>query len=122
MSSRRQLEKRNEGGTSSPALHGGAGNPGALPIERFRENVLACEQKSLRVLVEHWLAPGTADQVRVVEFRNNRARQQCYVRVELLTTGDQTAMFFFRHADGIWRVFPPARVRPTMGFGYASTH
>ncbi|TDN57910.1 hypothetical protein B0G77_8762 [Paraburkholderia sp. BL10I2N1] len=83
---------------------------------------MACEQKSLRALVEHWLAPGTTHQVRVIEFRNNRTRSKCYVRVEVSKTGDRTAMFLFRHDDGIWRVFPPAGARSTMGCSRASTH
>ena len=86
------------------------------------EDVLACEQKSLRTLVQHWLAPGATHQVRVVEFRNNRARQQCYVRVEVSKTEEPATMFFFRHDDGLWRVFPPARARPEMGASCAYTH
>ncbi|AUT63720.1 hypothetical protein C2L65_18990 [Paraburkholderia terrae] len=82
---------------------------------------MADGQTSLRALVEHWLAPGKTQRVRVVEFRNNRVRQQCYVRVEVLKTGERMAMFFFRHQDGIWRVFPPARVRPAMGFSLSFT-
>ncbi|TCG10056.1 hypothetical protein BZM27_00955 [Paraburkholderia steynii] len=82
---------------------------------------MADGQTSLRALVEHWLAPGEAHRVRVVEFRNNRVRQQCYVRVEVSKTDECMAMFFFRHQDGIWRVFPPARVRPAMGFGRSFT-
>ena len=87
----------------------------------FPEKVLADGQMSLRALVEHWLAPGKTQRVRVVEFRNNRVRQQCYVRVEVLKTGERMAMFFFRHQDGIWRVFPPARVRPAMGCSLSFT-
>nr|WP_091777656.1 hypothetical protein [Paraburkholderia steynii] len=82
---------------------------------------MADGQTSLRALVEHWLAPGETQRVRVVEFRNSRVRQQCYVRVEVLKTGERMAMFFFRHHDGIWRVFPPARVRPAMGCSLSFT-
>lgn len=75
---------------------------------------MATGEKSLRTLVEHWLAPGAGHPVRVAEFRNRRSGNACYVRVETSTSAGHAAMFFFRHRDGIWRVFPPDRERPCM--------
>lgn len=70
--------------------------------------------KSLRLMVEHWLAPESTDQVRVARFRNRRFSQECYVYVEALNATGRVAMFFFRHQDGTWRIFPPNQERPTM--------
>jgi hypothetical protein len=71
-------------------------------------------KKSLRSLVEHWLSLDPANSVKVVEFRKRRIIQQCYVCVEASNDAGTNAMFFFRHKDGTWRIFPPDRDRPTM--------
>jgi hypothetical protein len=75
---------------------------------------MASALKSLRQMVEHWLAPDPATGVRVIEFRNRRSTQMCYVLVETLTTRGRVSMFFFRHSDGMWRIFPPNSKRPSM--------
>nr|WP_085489247.1 hypothetical protein [Paraburkholderia susongensis] len=75
---------------------------------------MAGGQKSLRVMVEDWLAPDPAKGVRVTEFRNRRSQHECYVCVETLRAAGPVALFFFRHQDGAWRIFPPARERPAM--------
>jgi hypothetical protein len=69
---------------------------------------------SLREIVEHWLAPDPANGLRVTEFRNRRSKRECYVCVETLTAAGPVAMFFFRHQDSAWRIFPPSRERPAM--------
>lgn len=71
-------------------------------------------KNSLRETVEHWLAPNLASKLRVTEFRNRRSRHECYVCVEALTAAGPVALFFFRHQDGVWRIFPPSRERPAM--------
>ncbi len=75
---------------------------------------MASAEKSLRLMVEHWLAPELGDQVRVTRFRNRRSTRECYVCVETFNATGPVAMFFFRHQDGTWRIFPPGRERPTM--------
>lgn len=75
------------------------------------------QQRSLRAMVLHWLAPNPVSEVRITEFRNRRARHECYVRVEAFREGGAVALFFFRHEDGAWQVFPPAPARPTMRVG-----
>jgi hypothetical protein len=75
---------------------------------------MASAGKSLHSMVEHWLAPTSMDTVHVVEFRNQRARRQCYVCVEAGRAAGPAAMFFFRHKDGLWCIFPPCRERPSM--------
>lgn len=69
---------------------------------------------SLRLMVEHWLAPDLAHLVRVTRFRNQRSTGECYVCVETVSPRGTVAMFFFRHRDGAWRVFPPSPSRPMM--------
>ena len=74
---------------------------------------MASAAKSLRCLVDHWLAPDHAKAVKVVEF-NRRSNHVCYVCVEVTKAGGPVAMLFFRHRDGQWCIFPPNRERPAM--------
>ncbi|MFL9965143.1 hypothetical protein PQR02_29640 [Paraburkholderia sediminicola] len=64
--------------------------------------------QSLRFQVEKWLAPGPAVPVRVIEFSRTRLGRRRYVRVRVETTqpGSVRTLFFFRHDDGCWHVFP----------------
>ncbi|MCA8057419.1 hypothetical protein QZM30_34960 [Burkholderia orbicola] len=75
---------------------------------------MASSEKSLRLMVERWLIPEPAGRVRVSRFRNSRVRRECYVCVEAFNATGRVAMFFFRHQDGAWRIFPPSPERPTM--------
>jgi hypothetical protein len=77
--------------------------------------------ESLRLVVEHWLAPDPTTRVQVTHFRNRRSRRECYVCVEAIRADGPVAMFFFRHEDGLWRIFPPRRERPAMRAPYIST-
>ncbi len=63
---------------------------------------------SLRFLVEKWLAPGPAAAVRVTAFSRTRAGGVRYVRVEAASAEPARGLFFFRHDDGCWCVFPPS--------------
>lgn len=81
---------------------------------------MASTEKSLRLMVEHWLAPDPASRVRVIEFRKRRSTQSCYVCVETIKGRDPVAMYFYRHGDGLWRVFPPERDRPAMRMAQVS--
>jgi hypothetical protein len=65
-------------------------------------------EQSLRFLVEKWLAPVPQIPVRVTEFsRTRRNRTRC-VCVETSLPEGSRALFFFRHNDGCWCVFPPS--------------
>jgi hypothetical protein len=66
----------------------------------------ACE-RSLRFLVEKWLAPSPSIPVRVTEFSRTRTDGRRYVRVETALAAGERSLFFFRHDDGCWCVFPP---------------
>jgi hypothetical protein len=71
-------------------------------------------KNSLRAMIEHWLSPDPARGVRVTRFRNGRSKRECYVCVETLKAAGPVALFFFRHQDGAWRIFPPSLERPAM--------
>jgi len=70
--------------------------------------------ESLRSLIEKWLAPTPASPITVTRMNYAKSRPMRCVRVESLRTSGTLAIFFFRHLDGSWCVFPPAPERPTM--------
>nr|WP_251031688.1 hypothetical protein [Paraburkholderia strydomiana] len=69
---------------------------------------------SLRWLVEKWLQPTPAAPARVVRMKHGRKRSTRCVRVEVRRSWDVFSVFFFRHEDGSWCVFPPHADRPAM--------
>ncbi|MGF6756567.1 hypothetical protein [Paraburkholderia sp. GAS334] len=74
-------------------------------------------EKSLRFLVDKWLAPTPTTRLRVIQFgRIGRigCERRRYVRVEALAPSGSRAIFFFRHDDGFWCVFPPSIARPAL--------
>lgn len=71
-------------------------------------------EQSLRFQVERWLAPGSTASIRVIEFNRTLSGRRRYVCVETAQPTGSRALFFFRHDDGCWRVFPPAVDRPQM--------
>lgn len=75
---------------------------------------MANGDRSLRAMVTYWLVPDPAGPVRVTRFKNQPAKRECYVCVEAFCGGKQATMFFFRHPDRIWRIFPPERSRPAL--------
>jgi hypothetical protein len=71
-------------------------------------------EKSLRYLVEKWLAPGPQGRIRVVRFGRLGEDRGRYVHVEASVSSGSRAIFFFRHDDGRWCVFPPRMAQPSM--------
>ncbi len=71
--------------------------------------------QSLRRQVEKWLAPASATPVHVTRFSRTRLRGRRCVYVEMSSSRGVRALFFFRHDDGSWHVFPqaPDRARVT---------
>lgn len=67
--------------------------------------------QSLRGQVKKWFAPAINTSVKLT--RHDNPNLQC-VRAELISTTQQKIIFFFRHPDGEWRVFPPRPTQPTM--------
>ncbi len=68
--------------------------------------------KSLHTLVEYWLGRPSTRQTRVVRLAGRGARRCVYI--ELAGPGELVSMYFFRHPDRVWRVFPPSHERPAM--------
>jgi hypothetical protein len=64
-------------------------------------------EQSLRYQVEKWLAPGSVP-VHVTQFSRSRADNRRYVCVQTSQGAASRALFFFRHDDGHWCVYPPA--------------
>ncbi|QGZ64707.1 hypothetical protein [Paraburkholderia acidisoli] len=69
---------------------------------------------SLRTLVDKWLAPTACVPARVVRFSRTHEHRLRFVCVEAAHPARTIAIFFFRHDDGSWRVFPPADFGPAM--------
>jgi hypothetical protein len=69
---------------------------------------------SLRSLVDKWLAPTAQMPARVTRFGRASSNRHRYVRVEACVANRPLTIFFFRHDDGAWRVFPPTHKRPSM--------
>nr|WP_246291474.1 hypothetical protein [Paraburkholderia fynbosensis] len=63
------------------------------------------ETRSLRMLVERWLAPSTATPLRVTRF-GRTANGVRFVEVHRPSNA-LTIAFFFHHENGDWCVFPP---------------
>jgi hypothetical protein len=70
--------------------------------------------RSLRSVIEKWLSPNPATPVRVAEFSRTPSNRRRYVRVEAARPTGVLALFFFRHDDGTWCVFPSRAERPAM--------
>jgi hypothetical protein len=71
-------------------------------------------ERSLRWLIDKWLAPTPAHPVRLVRYSRSSSNQTRCVLVQSSTPDNSLAIFFFRHDDGTWRVFPPEPPRPVM--------
>jgi hypothetical protein len=70
---------------------------------------------SLRSVIEKWLSPNPAMPMRIAEFSRSPSNRRRYIRVELARSTDTLVLFFFRHDDGTWCVFPSEAQRPVMG-------
>lgn len=71
-------------------------------------------EQSLRFVVEKWLGFNALRSARVETFGRTLRGRRRYVCVEAVHDSEKLALFFFRHDDGCWRVFPPAPTLPEM--------
>jgi hypothetical protein len=71
-------------------------------------------EKSLRGLVEKLLGAASAQPVRILLTHRSQSGRTRRVCVEVQRPGGPLALFFFRHTDGTWHVFPPGAARPSM--------
>jgi len=78
---------------------------------------MVAAEKSLRVLVNRWLGAASSHPVRVLLTQRSRSGRICSVCIEAQSPSGPVTLFFFRHDDGSWHVFPPAYRRPAMGMG-----
>ncbi|WJZ79524.1 hypothetical protein QEN71_40140 (plasmid) [Paraburkholderia sabiae] len=76
------------------------------------EEFVATVGARLRSMVEDWLAPDPERGIRVSHFGRSATRR--YVRVVADNRTGPRGMFFFRHSDGKWCIFPPDPERPAM--------
>jgi hypothetical protein len=72
------------------------------------------EERSLRWLIDKWLAPTPASPVRLTRYGRTSSSQRRFVLLQTSGTIPPLAIYFFQHDDGVWRVFPPARSGPIM--------
>jgi hypothetical protein len=68
-------------------------------------------EQSLRFLVEKWLGP-VSGPVHVTQVGRTKWDHTRYVRVETALQDGLRSLFFFRHDDGCWCVFPPTADAP----------
>jgi hypothetical protein len=73
--------------------------------------------RSLRSQVEKLVGPTRDRGTRVRLLDRSRTDGTCRVRIQVDRPTGSFSLFFFRHADGTWHVFPPGHRRPEMGVG-----
>ncbi|MEM5453841.1 MULTISPECIES: hypothetical protein [Paraburkholderia] len=71
---------------------------------------------SLRGLREKLLATAGTLPVRVLTLHGSQDGLTCRVCVEIRRPDGPILLFFFRHDDGTWHVFPPAKNLCRMSF------
>ncbi|AXF06460.1 hypothetical protein CUJ88_49695 (plasmid) [Paraburkholderia hospita] len=71
-------------------------------------------EQSLRYVVGKWFAFNPPGLAKVIAFGRTPPGRGRYVCAETTHHSRTLALFFFRHDDGYWRVFPPATTLPYM--------
>jgi len=71
-------------------------------------------EQSLRYAMEKWLGFKPSKVTRIAAYGRTASGGRRYVCVETMHDDERLALFFFRHDDGCWRVFPPAPSMPEM--------
>jgi hypothetical protein len=77
---------------------------------RVKEARMKTAKRTLRSSVEKWLLPATS--VRLTRFSHRGASRRRYIHVEAERPQGPVGLFFFRHDDGTWQVFPPGNEGP----------
>jgi hypothetical protein len=72
------------------------------------------EERSLRWLIDKWLAPAPAAPVRLTRYGGANSSQRRCVLVQSSDPIRPLAIFFFRYDDGSWCVFPPVPRGPML--------
>src|SRR5579864_4937808 len=86
--------------------------------ERFdngqQEAEMSAGGQSLRWLIDKWFGLGAGNAYRLTRSPCAESSSCRYVCLEAIRTGCALKIFFFRHEDRSWSVFPPAPKRPTL--------
>ncbi|SOE48364.1 hypothetical protein SAMN05446635_0215 [Burkholderia sp. OK233] len=69
---------------------------------------------SLRFIVEKWFGRDSLSSLRVNRVWHARLAGNRCVRVQSSRSEDPVIIFFFRHDDGNWNVFPPEAKRAAL--------
>ncbi|MBC8746483.1 hypothetical protein OKW43_007302 [Paraburkholderia sp. WC7.3g] len=77
-------------------------------------------ESSLRSLIDKWIAPTATTSVHITRCTFANSGQTKCVLARSSAAENAFAIFFFRHDDGAWRVFPPPPRKPERHF-YAAT-
>lgn len=78
-------------------------------------------ERSLRQVVEKWFSLDPAMPAHVIQFGRMRENRQRFLCVESSPPARAFTLFFFRHEDGSWRVFPPRRQHPAISYSLADS-
>jgi hypothetical protein len=74
--------------------------------------------KSLRAVADKWLAlrPETVIEIRRCAHgrKNGHTPQRRCVYIRAIGGAGEVGLFFFRHDDGAWYIFPPSASRPAI--------
>ncbi|NMM04077.1 hypothetical protein HHL24_40240 [Paraburkholderia sp. RP-4-7] len=75
---------------------------------------MSIRESNLRLQIGKWFAPTPALPVRIKRLALGRSGGRRYVAVEVSRYAGGTAIWFFRHREGNWQVFPPDIKRPAL--------
>jgi hypothetical protein len=75
---------------------------------------MSIRESNLRVQIGKWFAPTPAMPVRIKRLARESFHRRRYVAVEVSRREGGAAVWFFRHRDGNWQVFPPDIERPAL--------
>ena len=78
---------------------------------------MVAANSSLRAQIEKLVGSTRVPEARVRLLDRSRTGGTRRVCFQIERPTGSFSVFFFRHADGTWRVFPPNRRRPEMGGG-----
>lgn len=70
--------------------------------------------RPLRLLVEKWFGESQDVGIRVFQFKREGLKERSHICTEASSADGLVRIVFFLHDDGIWRVFPPLPIRPSM--------
>ncbi|MGF6979537.1 hypothetical protein QFZ94_008052 [Paraburkholderia sp. JPY465] len=71
--------------------------------------------RSLHAMADKWLGLQPEKQVRAKRLAHGRRWRGSCVYVSAAGAMGEVGMFFFRHDDGAWYIFPPGESRPSIG-------